>query len=158
MEFALVGPAFIALLLMVFEFGFQLAVDLALNFGTTEAARYASTGAVKGTVSDKGSNDTNNLAIANAIVSKSGGWLDVNRVVVSATSYGSTTSYVAGSGASTNSNGSSGSIVVYSVTYDQPFLTGVPGLVACLLSRSGCSTQAASILHHATVIVQNEPY
>ena len=36
LEFAIVGPVFIIVLLMVFEFAMQLAVDLALNYGTAE--------------------------------------------------------------------------------------------------------------------------
>jgi Flp pilus assembly protein TadG len=155
LEFAFVAPVFIVMLLMVFEFGFQLAVDLALNFGTTSAARYASTGAVTGTVGTNGSNGTNDAAIRSVIVSSTGGWLNPSRFVISATSYGNPANYVAGTGGASGSNGSSGSVVVYSITYNQPFLTGLPALVARLASPSPIGT---SIAHHTTVVVQNEPY
>ncbi len=149
LEFAIVGPVFIIVLLMVFEFAMQLAVDLALNYGTGAAARYAVTGAVTGTSGSQGSNNTNNIAIRNIIVSSTGGLLNPNRVMVTATSYANPSSYAAGTGQVSGSNGSSGSVVVYSITYNQPFMTGLPTLV-------GSTT--TSITHQATVIVQNEPY
>ncbi|MBV9750849.1 MAG: pilus assembly protein [Acetobacteraceae bacterium] len=149
LEFALVGPVFIVMLLMVFEFGIQLAVDLALSYGAGAAARYAITGAVTGTSGSKGSNSTNDTTIRNLIVSSTGGLLNPNRVMVSATSYSNPLSYAAGSGKTSGSNGYAGSIVVYSISYTQPFLTGLPALVA-----SGTK----SITHQATVIVENEPY
>lgn len=149
LEFALVGPVFIIMLLMAFEFAFQLAVDLALSYGAGAAARYAITGAVTGTSGTQGNNNINNTTIRNIIVSSTGGLLDPSRVMVSATSYSNPSSYAAGSGKTSGSNGSSGSMVVYSITYAQPFLTGLPALV-----KSGTT----SITHQATVIVQNEPY
>ncbi len=149
LEFALVGPVFIVMLLMAFEFAIQLAVDLALSYGAGAAARYAITGAVTGTSGTKGSNSTNDTTIRNLIVSSTGNLLDPSRVVVSATSYSNPSSYAAGSGMTSGSNGYSGSVVVYSITYAQPFLTGLPALV-----HSGTT----SITHQATVIVQNEPY
>ncbi len=149
LEFAIVGPVFIVMLLMVLEFGIQLAVDLALSYGAGAAARYAVTGAVTGTSGSKGSNSTNDATIRNVIVSSTGSLLNPSRVVVSATSYSNPSSYAAGSGSTSGSNGYSGSVVVYSITYTQPFLTGLPALV---------SSGATSVTHQATVIVQNEPY
>ena len=154
-EFAIVGPAFLLVLLAVFDFAYQLAVDLALNYGTTAAARYASTGAVQGTAGANGSNATNNSAISTYIANSTGGFLNASLINVTATSYGSPSSYVAGTGASSGSNGSSSSIVVYTVTYPQPFLTGLPGLMAALFHSSSLS---GGITHTATVVVQNEPY
>ncbi len=149
LEFAIIGPVFIVVVLMVFDFAVQLAVDLALNYGTAAAARYAITGAVTGTNGSKGSNDTNDAAIRSIIVSSTGGLLVSSRVVITATSYSGPASYAAGTGQVSGSNGASGSVVVYSVTYDQPFLTALPAMVA---------STGTSIVHHATVIVQNEPY
>ena len=149
LEFALIGPVFIIALLMVFEFGIQLAVDLALSYGAGAAARYAVTGAVSGTSGSQGSNSTNDTTIRNLIVSSTGGLLNPSRVNVTATSYANPSSYAAGIGKTSGSNGFSGSMVVYSITYNQPFLTGLPTLV---------SSGATSINHQATVIVQNEPY
>jgi Flp pilus assembly protein TadG len=149
LEFAIVGPVFIVVLLMAFDFAVQLAVDLALNYGTAAAARYAITGAVSGTSGSNGSNATNNTTIRNIIASSTGNLLDSSRIMVTATSYANPTSYAAGNGKVSGSNGVSGSVVVYSITYTQPFLTGVPALVA--------STRT-SITHQTTMIVQNEPY
>lgn len=151
LEFAIIGPVFITLLLMVFEFAVQLAVDLALNFGTASAARYAITGAVSGTNGSLGSNATNDAAIRTVIVSSTGGLLASSRVMVTATSYADPASYAAGAGQVSGSNGASGNIVVYSVSYDQPFL-----FLSAL--RGGVSGSSYSITHQATVIVQNEPY
>ena len=149
LEFALIGPVFIIVLLMAFEFAIQLAVDLALSYGAGAAARYAVTGAVTGTNGSKGSNSTNDTTIRNIIVSSTGGLLNPSRVNVSATSYANPSNYAAGTGKTSGSNGFSGSMVVYSITYNQPFLTGLPTMVG-----SGTT----SITHQATVIVQNEPY
>lgn len=149
LEFAIVGPVFIAALLMAFDFAVQLAVDLALNYGTSAAARYAITGAVTGTSGSSGSNATNDATIRNLIVSSTGGLLDPSRVMVTATSYANPSSYAAGAGKVSGSNGYSGSVVVYSITYTQPFLTGLPTLLA---------STSSSITHQTTVVVQNEPY
>lgn len=149
LEFAIVGPVFIVALLMAFDFAVQLAVDLALNYGTAAAARYAITGAVTGTSGSNGSNATNDTTIRNRIVSSTGGLLDPSRVMVTATSYANPSSYAAGTGKVAGSNGFSGSVVVYSISYTQPFLTGLPALVA---------STSSSITHQTTVVVQNEPY
>lgn len=149
LEFAIVGPVFIALMLMAFDFAVQLAVDLALNYGTAAAARYAITGAITGTSGSGGSNATNNAAIANVIVSSTGGWLNLSRVMVTATSYANPGSYAAGTGKVSGSNGVGGNVVVYSISYTQPFLTGMAALVG---------STSTSITHQTTIVVQNEPY
>ena len=81
--------------------------------------------------------------------------LNPSRMTVSAASYGGPSSYAAGAGKVAGSNGSAGSIVVYTVTYTQPFLTGIPALLTSLAPSSGLG---ASLTHTATVVVQNEPY
>jgi len=142
-------------MLAMFDFAYQLAIDLALNYGTTAAARYASTGAVKGTVGTNGNNATNNAAISTFIANSTGGFLKSSLISVTATSYGSPSSYAAGSGGSSGSNGSSGSVVVYTITYTQPFLTGLPTFMARIFHSSALGS---GITHQATVVVQNEPY
>lgn len=149
LEFGLIGPAALALLLMTFDFGYQLAVDMALQFGTASAARYGITGAVSGAAANNAS------TVGTMIVSNSGNLLNSANLTVSASAYSSATSYAANGAATSNNFGGSSSVVIYSVTYVAPFLTGVPYLLAKLVPSGNFGT---SITHKATVVVQNEPY
>ncbi len=155
LEMGMIGPVFVLLLLLLLDMGYQLTVDIAVQYGTGAAARYAITGSVTGTAGTNGSNATNNSTIGAMVVSASGGFLDPANLVVTSTSYTTPAAYAAGGTATPNSNGYSGSLVIYTVTYTAPYLTGLPRLVAALTNSS---TLATGITHTANVAVQNEPY
>jgi Flp pilus assembly protein TadG len=140
LEFAIVAPGLFFIIFMMVELGWQLTVDLALNLGAISGSRYG----VTGVGYTAGSRDA---SILGAVLGASGGILQSSRLTLADTSYTSAASYAA-SGAATSGPGGSGQFVVYTLTYQQPFLTGLPGMV---LGRS-------SLTHTAVVLVQNEPF
>lgn len=140
LEFAIVGPAFILLLFAVLETAWQLTVDLALNIGVIAGSRYAITGAGYTTGARDGT-------ILSTIVSASGGILNPANLTLTSQAYSSPISYGAG-GSAVASTGSSGQLVLYTVSYTQSFLTGLP---AAVLGHG-------AITHTASLIVQNEPF
>lgn len=145
MEFALVTPAFFLTLVAVFEFALQLTAELALNIGALGGSRYAITGATP-------TSGTREQAIRNAVLSAAGGMLKDAKLTIATTSYASPAAYAAnfltGNG-SVSGPGASGQFVVYTLTYVQDFVTGLPVSSALAASMK---------THTATVLVQNEPY
>ncbi len=145
-EFAAVGSALFLLLLMTVELSMQLLSGLVLEYGAVAAARFGVTGAVipPGMTPPPA---TRAEAIARLVVQYSGGLLVQSRLTLSMASYGSFaalkthTGGVAGPGAA-------GQVVQYTLSYDQPFVTRFPTMI----------TGASTIVHHATVVVQNEPF
>ena len=140
LEFAIVGPAFVLLLLAVIETAWQLTVDLALNIGVIAGSRYAITGVGYAA-------GTRDSTILSTIVSASGGILKSANLTLTSQAYSSPISYGSG-GNAVASTGSSGQLVIYTVSYQQSFLTGLPTAVLGY----------GSIAHTATLIVQNEPF
>ena len=140
LEFALIGPVFILLLFLMIETAWQLAVDLALNIGAIAGSRYAVTGAGLAA-------GTRDSTILSTIASASGGILNPANLTLTTQAYGSPASYASG-GSAAASTGSSGQLVVYTVTYTQSFLTPLP---ATILGYG-------SITHTAKLIVQNENF
>lgn len=140
LEFAVVGPAFVLLLFIIIETAWQLTVDLALNIGVIAGSRYAITGADYAA-------GTRDSTILSTIISTSAGILIPANLSLTSQAYASPISYGAG-GSAVASTGSSGQLVIYTVSYQQSFLTGFP---AAVLGYS-------SVAHTATLIVQNEPF
>lgn len=145
MEFAAVAPAFITILLLIMETAWQLTVDSALTIGLFLGARYGITGAGYAA-------GTRDATILSTIISSSGGVLQQANLTLSSQAYPNPAVYAAGGAAATGS-GSSGQLVVYTATYNQPFLTIFPGAV--LRSYGNTSN---SISHTAKMVVQNEPF
>jgi hypothetical protein len=80
------------------------------------------------------------------ITDSTGGFLKAEHLTVSIASYGSASGL---GGASSAGAGGGGQIVTYTVTYEQPFLTG-----AWINVIGG----TASMIHSATIVVKNEPF
>jgi Flp pilus assembly protein TadG len=136
LEFALVGPAFVLLLLLVVETAWQLTIDMALNIGVIAGSRSAITGADYNTV-------------LSTIVSTSGGILKQANLALTTNAYASPASFASGgSAAASTGTGSSGQLVTYTATYTQAFLTPLPAAIL------GCG----AITHTAMMIVQNERF
>lgn len=140
LEFAIIGPVFMLLLLLVLETGWQLTIDIALRFGVIAGSRYAITGIGYAA-------GTRDSTILSTIVSGSGGILNQANLTLTPRAYASPAAYASG-GSATASTGASGQLVVYTVTYKQSFFTGLP---TAILGYS-------AITHTATFVVQNEPF
>ncbi len=145
-EFALAGGAFVALLLLTAEVGWQMAIDLALDYGARAASRFGVTGAAMppGITPPPA---TRADAIAQLVISTTGGLLLTSRLTMSETSYGAFSS-IGNASAATPGPGTAGQVVQYTLSYAQPFITPLAAVVI------GNPT----LIHHATVVVLNEPF
>lgn len=146
LEFALVGPVFIALMFFVIEAGWQLTVNLALHIGAAEGSRYAVTGA--GLL-----DGTRDGAVRTKILAASGGILKAEHLGLGVQAYSDAAGLVSGSGG-TASAGASGEFVEYRATYTQGFITPAAALFRLLAGRD----ITPSITHTANLVAQNEPF
>lgn len=144
-EFALLMPALMAVLLMCIEFGWQLAVGAALDYGAQRAARLGTVGSAvaNGATASDGARK---LAIRGVVLSTTGGVLQDSRLGEVTTQ--SFAGFSTASGG-TNGPGAGKQVVQYQLSYVQPFLTG---------SLAETMTGRKSITHTSTVVLANEPF
>ena len=148
MEFALVAGPFLALVFLMLEAMWMLAVDMAMNDAAQEASRLGSLGTLQ---NQGGSPASITAALTAAMVTRAGGLLTSNYLTITMQSYGTAYDYGnhAANATQTAGVGSSRQLVTYVVTYSQPLLTPL-GILA-LGGRTSFS-------HKATIMVQNEPF
>ena len=146
-EFGLVALCFLMLLVMVIELSWQIATGAALDYGARQASRFAVTGSCNPpgvTVASP----TNRSGLIKAVVSQStGNFIVPSTLNISSAAYNSFGNYqnVANGAASA---GLGGNTVAYTLSYAQPYLTG---LAQSVLGRT-------SFTHVITIVVQNEPF
>jgi Flp pilus assembly protein TadG len=141
LEFALIGPVVITLMVGIFELGMQLMTGAMLDYGVRMAARWG----VTGRATPDGS--TREAYIRSQILGATGGFLKTGQLSVTLTAYGSWANALGRTGA-TGGPGGSGAVVSYSVSYVQPVMT--PPAVALLGRRE--------FRHTGVLVVNNEPY
>nr|WP_256366952.1 TadE/TadG family type IV pilus assembly protein [Acidisphaera sp. L21] len=139
-EMAIIGPAFMLMLMLTLELGYQLTIDMALNIGVGAGSRYG----ITGQGSADGSRDSTILSTATSITS---GLIDPTQLTVTMASY-LTPAAFASSGTKATTTGASSNFVVYTYSYKAYFITGFP---AAILGTT-------YLTHTATVVVQNEPF
>ena len=145
-EFGLVALGSLTSLIMVIELSWQVATGAALDYAGREASRYA----VTGSCSSAGltGSPTNRSALIAAVASQStGGFLNSNTLVVTPSAYNTFANYQSSTG-STAGGGSGGNTVAYTLSYNQPYLTGLAQLIL----------HASSFTHVINIVVQNEPF
>ncbi len=146
LEFAMLVPAVVTVILLCLECGWQLAVGAALDYGAQRAARLGAVGSVVAngaTAPDQ----ARKSAIRALVLSSTGGLLLDQRLGdVTTTSFAG---FSAAKGKGADSPGAGGDVVRYQLTYVQPFITGP--LVEAL-------TGLQSIVHISTVFLPNEPF
>jgi Flp pilus assembly protein TadG len=140
-EFAILGPVFILVIIAIFEIGAQLMVSAMLDYGMRVSSRWGVTG------NAPAGGMTRADYIRSSILSASGGFLQSPRLTLTLQSYGTWGSAGTGTGA-TAGPGTASSITSYSATYRQPVMTG---FASAILGRT-------YIDHTSTTIVNNEPY
>jgi len=145
-EFAFIGLAFVSLLLLAMETGWQLLIDSALGAGARAASRFGSTG-TKVAAGITPPPPDRNSSIEGLVLQYSGGLLLASRLRVTEASYADFTAAAAG-GAGTPGPGTSSQVVRYTFTYTQPYLT--PMAIAI--------TGRQQFVHSVQVTVLNEPF
>lgn len=145
-EFAIVGSAFVTLLLLATETGWQLVVDAALQAGARAAARFGTTGstAPSGMTPPPASRTA---AVQQIVVQNSGGVLLASRLSITETSYANFAA-IGQPNAGATGPGNAQQVVQYGFTYQQPFLTPIAAAVL------GTSTLG----HSVSLTVVNEPF
>ena len=146
-EFGLVALCFLTLLIMVIELSWQIATGAALDYGAREASRFAITGSCAPpgvTVASP----TNRSGLIRAVVSQStGNFIVASTLNISSSAYNSFGNYQSAANG-TASAGLGGNTVAYTLSYAQPYLTG---LAQSILGKT-------SFTHVITIVVQNEPF
>lgn len=146
LEFAVVGAVFISLVLFTMEVCWQMTIDLALNYGARAASRFGMTGAPVPAGMTPGPSSRSD-AILRLVVGSTGGILLAGRLQLNETAYPSFAAVGIATSATPGAGGP-GQIVRYSLSYSQPFITLMPSLFV----------GSSAAVHHATVVVLNEPY
>jgi len=145
-EFALVALAFISLLLLAMETGWQTLIDAALGAGARAASRFGSTG-TKVAVGIEPPPPDRNTSIEDIVIQNSGGLLQPSRLQITEAGYASFATLAAG-GDSTPGPGVAGQVVHYTFTYTQPYLTPIAAAI----------TGQSQMIHSIQVTVLNEPF
>jgi len=144
-EFAILAIPLVTLFVGIIEISWQLTTGAALDEAVLRASRFGMTG--QATVSGEPAQNTCRSQTIRWIITGSfGGILKDANLTVSTGSYGSA-SGLSGGGLPAAGSGTGGQIVTYTVTYKQPFLTGI-----------WVNLIGASLTHQATVVVKNEPF
>jgi hypothetical protein len=145
-EFAIVGLAFVSLLLVAAEAGWQMVIESALGAGARAASRFGTTGAtVPFGMTPAPASRTD--ALVQLVIQNSGGLLLASRLTIGEVSYASFTALAAGTGG-VSGPGAAGQVVRYTFSYTQPYLTPMAMTI----------TGAQQLLHSVTVTVVNEPF
>ena len=145
-EFAIVGAAFIAFMLLTLETGYQMLIEAALNSGARAASRFGTTGATTpyGITPPPASRADSMVQL---VIQNSGGMLLASQLTISETSYANAADLASGTGG-TAGPGAAGQVARYSFTYNQPYLTPIAVAI----------TGAKQLVHSVTITVLNEPF
>lgn len=147
LEFAIASVPFLMLFIGIIELAWQFTTAAALDAAVLRASRFGVTGQAT-TANEPAQYTCRSQTIAWIITSSTGGFLKGANLTVSTAAYGNASDLSGNTFAS--GAGTGGQIVSYSVTYTQPFLTGVAW--TNFVGGSG------AITHRATVVVKNEPF
>jgi len=144
-EFAIVGLAFISLLLLTMETGWQLLIDSALGAGARAASRFGSTGTTVAAGVTPPPPDRN-TSIQDLVIQNSGNLLLPSRLRITEASYANFAAVSGGGG--TPGPGNASQVVQYTFTYTQPYLTPMAAAI----------TGQQNLIHSVQVTVLNEPF
>lgn len=143
-EFALIGPLLIALLIGMAEFARIATTQVLLEGAARDASRYGVTGSqVSGQPMSEADRE---VQIKNIVARETVGLVDMSKISVAIKAYSDFSDINTSPG--TTGAGGSDEVVVYTLTYDQPLVTSLFGT---LIKRS-------AFRHEARVVVRNEPF
>ena len=144
-EFAIIGLAFLSMLMLALDAGWQMAIDAALGAGARAAARFGTTGATAAQGISPAPTDRN-TSIVDLVILNSGNLLQAQRLRIAETSYASFAALASGGG--TSGPGNASQVVLYTFTYTQPYLTPIAVAI----------TGSQQVVHTLRLVVQNEPF
>jgi hypothetical protein len=145
-EFAIVGAAFVSLMLLAMEAGWQIVTDAALGAGARAASRFGTTGATAPAgMTPPPTSRTD--SITQLVIQNSGGLLQASQLTIAETSYPSFAS-IGISGTGSPGPGKGDQVVQYTFVYTQPYLTPIAIAI----------TGSQQLVHTVAVTVLNEPF
>ncbi len=143
-EFALVSTLFMSLLLLTMEVCYDLAVGAALDHGAHVASRFGTTGSTTAA----GVPGTDRMTtLQGLVIQGSGNLLRPERLQMMVSNYPNVADAVQNTDGSSGP-GTAGQVVVYTLTYSQPYLTPIAAVLA----------GNDALIHTSSVVVLNEPY
>lgn len=150
-EFAIIAIPFFITVFATIEAAWQLATGMALDHAALRASRYGITGAnTPPALVTQGQQNLPTCRSANIrwmILSSTGGMLKEAYLTVTTRTWGGVSG--TGQGEGTEGAGAAGQIVSYTLTYRQPFITGI-------VARNLWGGD--DFAHTAFLIVKNEPF
>jgi Flp pilus assembly protein TadG len=150
-EFALISIPFFIIIIGCMEVAWQLATGAALDHAALRASRYGITGSnTPPSWQTTGQQDVptcRSQNIAWLVTQSTNGLLKAANLTVTTASWSNVSG--AGTGTGTEGAGAGGDIIAYTLTYRQPFITGV---IAATLFGGNAFT------HQAFLMVKNEPF
>jgi hypothetical protein len=145
-EFGLVAPMLVLLLVGLVEAGVQFGTGLLLDSAARDASRFGVTGATAPPGMANPPSDRT-AAIRRIVLERGAGLFRDERLAMTITSFGSFAA-IDDPQAGTAGPGERGQVVLYELRYTQPVLTPLPR----------AALGASAFLHVATAIVRNEPF
>ena len=147
LEFGLIAPVLMALMMTVLEGAWQALTAATLDIGAREASRFGSTGAAAPDYLAPPAPTSREEAVRRVVLHFGPYVLHQDRLSLTVAAYAGPGA-LAAPGTARAGAGGAGETVLYDLSYEQPFLTPFPVL---LLGRS-------SIEHRSRMIVRNEPF
>ena len=145
-EFAGIAMAVLMVIAFLAEASVQLVTDALLQYGVREAARFGITGEAYPPSLSNNPPASRQAAIAAIITTLGGGLINQAHLTITLTSYANF-DQVGGTGGVAGPGGPN-AVVVYNVSYTQPYLTS---LAATVMGNS-------FLTHSVVTVVQNEPF
>ena len=150
-EFALISIPFFIMILASLETAWQLATGAALDHAALRASRYGVTGSNSPpswqTTGQQNVPTCRSQNIAWLVSQSTGGMLRPDNLTITTATWSGVSG--AGTGTGTAGAGGGGQIISYTLSYRQPFITGI-------VARSVFGADAFT--HQAFLMVKNEPF
>ncbi|MCC7426690.1 MAG: pilus assembly protein [Alphaproteobacteria bacterium] len=149
MEFAILGPVYFLLAVSTLEFGLQITVSALLESAARDASRFGVTGAAlpEWLASDPNPPANREEAIRRIVLDRGAGMLTPTRLTITMTNFRDLSGLVNNQGGTAGAGGA-GELVVYTMTYVQPYFTPVLPFI----------TGQYQMTHTARSVVKNEPF
>lgn len=146
LEFAIIGPVLVVVIMAIIEFTLQAAVGALIESAGREASRFGITGRPVPPGMEGEPPASREEAIRRIVIERGAGLLEADRLTIDLRAYADIAA-VGEDGAGVEGAGAADQVVVYELSYRQPLL--IDAFVPVL--------GLGALVHHATIIVKNEP-
>ena len=157
-EFAIIGPLFIWMVVVVLDFGLMLFTQSVMDGAARDAARVIRTGQITG------SGAAAQTAFKTVLCNDIGVLIPCASLVFDAQPFSNFTSINATPAVDSHGNmisngfnaGASGQPMLVRVTYNRPYMSGIGGLLSIVTHQAGSLPTNQLLI--SVIVFQNEPY